>query len=155
MAFDNEVLEDNRPNVAEDSFDIEDDEEHRHEVEFDREAGSSIADGKHSAFVSFVFDAFGFASFAEVEAHDEGDTGKSYCEKNLQEDRKEIRKHGVVRLNKKTRVGQRGFCKRLAENRQQESELLTLADWRDYRCERRGLYRVPYTLCRLSRRGRG
>lgn len=98
MTFNDEILEDDGPDIAEYGFDIEDDEEHGHEVELDGEAGGSITDGEHTAFVSFIFDAFRFSSLAEVEAHHESDTSESYREENLKKDREKIGKHVVVRL---------------------------------------------------------
>ena len=89
------VFEDDGPNVAKDRLDIENHEEHGDEVEFDRKAGGTVADGEHAALVSFVLHSFGFASLAEVKAHDEGDSCEPYGEDNLEEDREEIEKHGV------------------------------------------------------------
>jgi hypothetical protein len=111
VSFDNQVLEDHCPNVAEDGFDIENHEEHGHEVEFDREAGRTITDGKHSALVSFIFHSFCFSSLAEVEAHDERNSCESNSEKNLEKDREKVSEHGVERGKRKPALGNAGFVK--------------------------------------------
>src|SRR5688572_15972994 len=57
--------------VEEYDFDIEEDEEHRDEVEFDGEAGVAFADGEHAAFVGSVFDFVAAAELADGDGKDE------------------------------------------------------------------------------------
>ena len=53
------------PRIEEDNLDVEKDKKHRHEVEFDAEAGLTIADWIHAAFVGGILDLVPGGTLAE------------------------------------------------------------------------------------------
>ena len=59
------VLVNNRPRIKKHDLDVEQDEQHRHEVEFDGEPRAAFADRGGAAFVGGVLGAVAFAAFAE------------------------------------------------------------------------------------------
>ena len=82
------------PRVHEDDFDIEDDEEHGDEVEFDGEAWGSFADWQHAAFVGGVLGGVAAGGAAEDDAEGKGDGGETDGDEDLEEDWEEIGRHG-------------------------------------------------------------
>src|SRR4051794_2473526 len=63
--FPEHLLVNDSPWVEENNLNIEEDEEHRHEIKFHGEPGVAFADGEHAAFIGGVFDGGAFACFAE------------------------------------------------------------------------------------------
>src|ERR1051326_2458043 len=76
-----------RPWIHEDDLEIEQDEEHRHEIELHAEARTSFALRNHSAFVGSVLRASPSPGFAEQNANRQRRTGEADCNNDLQEDR--------------------------------------------------------------------
>src|SRR5437763_1736483 len=64
-AVSDRVLVDDRPRIHEHDLEIEQDEEHRHEIEFHAEARRSLALRNHSAFIGSVLRACSSPGFAE------------------------------------------------------------------------------------------
>ena len=54
-----------RPRIQKNYLDVEEDEEHGHEVEFDGKSSAPFSDGKHAAFVGSVFGSVAAASFSK------------------------------------------------------------------------------------------
>ena len=69
---------DDGPRIKEYDFDIEQDEEHRDEIEFHGHARVAFADGEHAAFVGDVLDFAALAFDAEKDGDDEH--AKSECD---------------------------------------------------------------------------
>ena len=85
-AFLDRIAEGEGPWVGEDDFDIEDDEEHRDEVELHAEAGSAFTDGKQSSLVRSVLH-LGIASlFSKENTEAERDGGEADGDDSLEDD---------------------------------------------------------------------
>ena len=78
---------DDGPCVHENDFDIEEDEEHGHEVKLDRKAGVGRADGVLAAFIGLVLGCGPAAPLADDYGRNERENGKADCQHNLQKDR--------------------------------------------------------------------
>jgi len=84
----------NGPWIHEDHFDVEDDEEHRDEVELDREARSTIADWHHSTLVGGILGGVPLGGFSQDHAEGQGYDGEAGGDQDLEEDGKELIGHG-------------------------------------------------------------
>ena len=80
------VFVDGGPGIEEDDFDVEEDEEHGDDVEFDAEAGLGVAEGEHAALVSAVFHGVAAGGFASKSGEDQGGDGETGCDDDLEED---------------------------------------------------------------------
>lgn len=75
-----------RPWVEEYHFDIEEDEQHGHEVEADSHPGYAGALGQHTAFVGCVLDLGSAANFPEEDGEAEHAAGETEREQHQHED---------------------------------------------------------------------
>ena len=88
-----EVFEGDRPWVQEHDLDVEDDEEHRDDVEFHAEARLGIADGEHATLVGAVFHAVALGAASDDDAGGEAAGGEADGDDDLQDDRDVLVEH--------------------------------------------------------------
>lgn len=93
----NGVLIDHRPRVHENDLQIEQDEEHRDEVELDAETGLRSLVGDHTALIRGVLGGIPAGGFSEQEADQQGAAGKTDGHEHLQENGKIITLHNATR----------------------------------------------------------
>lgn len=93
-AFLDEIGETHRPGIHKDDLDIEDDEEHGDEVEFDTEAGGAFSDGDHAALVRSFLGGIVASFLTEEDTESKGGTGKANGSEGLKDDGKVVVQHG-------------------------------------------------------------
>ena len=94
-----QITELNSPRIHEDNLDIENDEEHRDEVEFYAKSRSSLSDGEHSAFVWSFLDFRVTAFFSKENTETESNASEANRCDGLEDNWKVIEKHGGVKRN--------------------------------------------------------
>src|SRR5580658_8253770 len=82
-----------RPRVHEDDFDIKEDEQHGHEVKFDRKTGMGGANRILAALVSNILGGVAASPFAEKKRHRQSGGGKESACHNLEKNRHVIVGH--------------------------------------------------------------
>lgn len=89
-----EIAELDGPWIHEYDLDIEEDEEHGHEIELHREARRAFANGEHAAFVGRIFGGVIAARAAEHNAECEYGDRKTECNDDLEKDGQVLFRHG-------------------------------------------------------------
>src|SRR5436190_22423877 len=82
-----------RPRVHEHDLEIEKNEEHRDQVKLYAESRLGFTDRYHPAFVGGIFDPSAAAGLTQKHAHDQGRSGETDRDNDLQQDRKIISQH--------------------------------------------------------------
>ena len=89
---------DDGPRIHEDDLNIEQDEQHRHEVKLHREARAALADGILAAFVSGVLGLGAYAEFAEQQRNDERAAREADGGGQQEQNRNVLRQLGRLRI---------------------------------------------------------
>jgi hypothetical protein len=92
-ALPNRLFINDRPRVHEHDFQIEEDEEHGHEIKPYAEPRLSAALRHHAAFIRAVFRPGPFAGFSQRDAHEQSGDGKTCRHDYLQENRQVFSQH--------------------------------------------------------------
>ena len=93
LLCDDRLLVNDRPRIHEDDLEIEEDEEHRDQVELHAEARLRFALRHHAAFVGGVFYAISPAGSAQQHADEQSGDGESDRHQNVEENRKIFAEH--------------------------------------------------------------